>query len=81
MPVASEAEIDWSEFPLAEIRLGVLSGAAVLRGTRMPLQAIIDNADHGVSLAEIVEQFEIPADCVQAVVSYARSHRPAHCIR
>ncbi len=70
--------IDWSECPLIEVKPGVQSGAPVLRGTRMPVSAIADNFDFGVSVPEIAEQFEIPAELVEAIVSYAQSHRVAH---
>ena len=76
--MASKEQIDWSECPLVEIKPGVQSGAPVLRGTRMPVNAIVDNFDYGVSVAEIAEQFEIPAERVEAIVTYAKSHRVAH---
>ena len=44
----------------------------------MPVNAIVDNFDYGVSVAEIAEQFEIPAERVEAIVTYAKSHRVAH---
>jgi uncharacterized protein (DUF433 family) len=50
----------------------------VLRGTRMPVSAIVDNFDYGVSVAEIAEQFDVPPDRVEAILTYARSHRVAH---
>jgi uncharacterized protein (DUF433 family) len=52
----------------------------VLLGTRMPVNAIVDNFDYGVSVAEIVEQFEVPADRIEAILTYAKSHRVAHRI-
>jgi uncharacterized protein (DUF433 family) len=51
-----------------------------LRGTRMPVSAIVDNFDYGVSVAEIVEQFEVPPDRIEAILTYAKSHRIAHRI-
>lgn len=54
------------------------SGAPVLRGTRMPVNAIVDNFDYGMSVAEVAEQFELPPDSVQAIVTYAQSHRVTH---
>ena len=74
----SDEHIDWSECPLVEIKPGVQSGAPVLRGTRMPVNAIVDNFDYGVSVAEISQQFEVPQDCIKAIVTYAKSHRVAH---
>ena len=76
--MVTKEKIDWSECPLVESKPEVQSGAPVLRGTRMPVAAIIDNFDYGVSIAEIAEQFEVPPDRVEAILTYATSHRVAH---
>ena len=76
----AQEKVDWSFCPLVEVKTGVQSGAPVLRGTRMPVDAIIDNFDYGVSAAEIAEQFEIPQKTVEAILTYAKSHRIAHRI-
>ena len=78
--MATKEKIDWSECPLVEVKPGVQSGAPVLFGTRMPVDTFVDNFDYGVSVAEIVEQFEVPQDCVEAILAYAKSHRIAHRI-
>jgi uncharacterized protein (DUF433 family) len=70
--------IDWSGCPFVEVKPGVQSGASVLRGTRMPVSAIVDNFEYGVSPAEIAEQFEVPLDRVDAILAYAKSYRIAH---
>jgi uncharacterized protein (DUF433 family) len=80
LSVATKEKIDWSECPLVEVKPGVQSGAPVLLGTRMPVDAIVDNFDYGVSVAEIVEQFEVPPDRIEAILTYAKSHRIAHRI-
>ena len=74
----TEERIDWSQCPLVEVNPRVQSGAPVLRSTRMPVDAIVDNFDYGLSVAEISEQFEVPQDQVQAILMYAKSHRVAH---
>ncbi|MGC2661474.1 MAG: DUF433 domain-containing protein [Bryobacteraceae bacterium] len=79
--VVQREVIDWSECPLVEARLDVQSGAPVLRGTRMPVDTIVDNFNFGVSTAEIAEQFELPLGHIEAVVAYAKSHRVAHPLR
>ena len=79
--MAVQEKIDWSECPLVEVKPGVQSGGPVLRGTRMPVSAIVDKFDYGVSVAEIVEQFEIPPDRIEAILAYAKSHRIAHPAR
>jgi uncharacterized protein (DUF433 family) len=76
--MVTQEKIDWSECPLVEVKAGVQSGAPVLRGTRMPVSAIVDNFDYGLSVSEIAEQFELPPDHVEAIVEYAKSHRVAH---
>jgi uncharacterized protein (DUF433 family) len=72
---------DWSQSPLVETKLGVLGGAPVVRGTRMPVSAIVDNFAFGLSIAEISEQFEISQDTVRAILDYARDHRVANPVR
>jgi uncharacterized protein (DUF433 family) len=76
--MAQPDKIDWSECPLVEVKPRVQSGAPVLRGTRMPANAIVDNFDYGMSPTEIAEQFELPPDRVKAILAYAQSHRVAH---
>jgi uncharacterized protein (DUF433 family) len=69
--MTTKEQIDWSECPLVEVKPGVQSGAPVLRGTRMPVDAIVDNFDYGVSVTEIAEQFEVPPDRIKAILAYA----------
>lgn len=76
--MGTKEKIDWSECALVEIKAQVQSGTPVLRGTRLPVDAIVDNFDHGVSVAEIAEQFEVSPDRVEAILAYAKSHRIAH---
>jgi uncharacterized protein (DUF433 family) len=78
--MAKQDKIDWAECPLVEVKQGVQSGAPVLRGTRMPVNAIVDNFDYGVSVSEIAEQFELPPDRIEAIVAYAKNHRVAHTV-
>ena len=44
-----------------------------MRGTRLPVSAIVDNFKYGLSVAEIAEQFEVPPDSVEAILAYAKS--------
>ena len=47
----------------------------------MPVSAIADDFDDGVSVAEIAEQFEVSPDKVEAILAYAKRHRIAHPVR
>ena len=75
-----KGNIDSSSCALVETKESVQNGAPVVRGTRMPAGAIVDNYDYGLSVDEIAEQFELPADCIQAIVTYAQSHRVAYSV-
>ena len=44
----------------------------------MPVNAIVDNFEYGMSVSEIAEQFELPPDRIKAILAYAQSHRVAH---
>lgn len=76
--MAADEKIDWSQCPLVEVNPRVQSGAPVLRGTRMPVNAIVDNFDYGLTVAEISGQFEVPQDLVRAVLAYSKTYRVAH---
>jgi uncharacterized protein (DUF433 family) len=69
----TKAAIDWSGCPLVEVVPGKVSGAPILKGTRLPAQTIVDNHDYGLSPAEIVEQFGVTEDQVLRILKYARS--------
>jgi len=71
-------QIDWSQCPFVEVKPKVQSGAPVLRGTRLPVSAIVDNFDDGLSPEEISEQFQVSVDRVREILDYIASHRIAH---
>jgi uncharacterized protein (DUF433 family) len=63
--------MDWSGCPLVEVVPGKVSGVPILKGTRMPADAIMENFADGLPAEEIAEVFELPADSVRALLSYA----------
>jgi len=75
-----EERIDWSDCPLVESKPNVQSGAPVLRGTRLPVDAIVGNYDYGLEAAEIAEQFETPIELVEQILAYAVNQRVAHIL-
>jgi len=76
--MASIAQVDWSHCALVEVNPSIQSGVPVLRGTRLPVSAIVDNFDYGLSMAEISEQFQVPQEKVREVLAYASGHRLAN---
>ncbi len=65
------AQLDWSQCPAVESIPGKVSGAWVLRGTRMPVQTIFENLEAGLSVREITEVFDVTEEEVKAVLHFA----------
>lgn len=75
----SPETVDWSKCDDVESIPGKVSGAWVIKGTRVPAQAIVDNARAGCSAEEIAtEIFELPLDRVQAVLRFAKIGSPSN---
>ena len=68
--------MDWSKCPDVERAPGKASGAWVVKGTRVPVQAVVDNARDGYTPEEIAgEIFEgLPLDRVRSVIRFAGIH-------
>ncbi len=68
--------MDWSGCELVEVIEGKVSGAPLLRGTRIPADAIVENLDAGSTFDEIVEDYpSATPEMIRAIVSYADAHR------
>ena len=63
--------LDWSKCPAVESVPGKVSGAWVFRGTRMPVAAIFENLEDGMSIEEIMQQFDVTREQVSAVLDFA----------
>ena len=64
-------QLDWSQCPAVESIPGKVSGAWVLKGTRMPVQTIFENLEAGLSVKEITEVFDVTEQEVKAVLHFA----------
>ena len=73
------AMLDWSQCSAVEQLPGRVSGAWVLRGTRMPVATIFENLESGASLDDLLAWYEgLDRTQVQAVIEFAaRSLDPA----
>jgi len=65
------ATLDWSQCPAVESVPGRLSGAWVFRDTRMPVSAVFLNLEAGVTVDEIIEQFDVTREQINAVLEFA----------
>ena len=66
------ASLDWSQCVAVESVPGKVSGAWVLKGTRMPVSAIFENLEAGASIDDIMEWFDgLNREQVKAVIEFA----------
>lgn len=66
------ASLNWSQCPAVESIPGKVSGAWVLRGTRMPVSAIFENIEAGANIGDIMEWFEgLDREQIKAAIGFA----------
>src|SRR3984957_15656347 len=64
--------LDWSQCPAVESVPGKVSGAWVFRNTRMPVAAVFENLEDGVTIDELVELYDgLTRDQVKSVLDFA----------
>jgi uncharacterized protein (DUF433 family) len=75
-----EQPIDWSRCDDVESVPGRVSGAWVIKGTRVPAQAVVDNARAGFTAEQIVSEiFEgVPVERVRGVLRFAKIGSPSN---
>ena len=66
------AVLDWSQCSAVERIPGKVSGAWVVRGTRMPVSAIFENLEAGANIDDILQWFDgLDREQVRAVIDFA----------
>jgi uncharacterized protein (DUF433 family) len=66
------AALDWSQCAVVESIPGKVSGAWVLKGTRMPVSTIFENLEAGANLDDIMEWYDgLNREQVKAVIEFA----------
>lgn len=64
--------LDWSQCDAVESVPGKVSGAWVFRGTRIPVTAVFENLEDGMTIDEIAATFEgLTRDHIKAVLDFA----------
>ena len=64
--------LDWSKCPAVESVPGKLNGAWVFRGTRVPVSAVFENLEDGLTINEIVQMFDgLSKELVVTVLEFA----------
>jgi uncharacterized protein (DUF433 family) len=67
--------MDWSDCPLVEMNPRKVSGAPILKGTRVQADAIVENFAGGSSVEEIAENFAIPEATIRELLRFASSRQ------
>jgi uncharacterized protein (DUF433 family) len=74
--------LDWSQCAAVESVPGKVSGAWVFRGTRIPVAAVFENLEDGLSIDEIVKMFDgLTREQARSVLDFAAQSletQPAH---
>lgn len=67
--------MDWSGCDLVEVIEGKVSGVPLVKGTRIPADAIISNFEAGSTLEEVAEDYPSASlETIRALILYARAH-------
>jgi uncharacterized protein (DUF433 family) len=71
--------LDWSKCVAVESVPGKVSGAWVFRGTRMPVAAVFENLEDGLTIDEIVQLYDgLTREQIKAVLDFAAQSLEAH---
>ncbi len=67
--------MDWSKCEDVEVITGKVSGTLLVKGTRIPVQAVLDNADAFTPEEMASEIYEgLPVDRARRIIAFARQH-------
>lgn len=65
--------MDWSGCELVEVVPGKVSGAPLLKGTRLPVEALVTNFEAGSPVEEIAENYPSASlEVIEQILNYAR---------
>jgi uncharacterized protein (DUF433 family) len=70
-----DTEVDWSACQDAERIPGKVSGQWLVVGTRIPVQAVLDNADDFTPEEMAAEIYDgLPVERARRIIQFARQH-------
>jgi uncharacterized protein (DUF433 family) len=82
LSLAERCVIDWSICPDVERIPGKVSGPWLVVGTRIPADAVLDNAEDGYTAEEIVAEIypSLSLDRAKRILAFARQCAYAPCL-
>jgi uncharacterized protein (DUF433 family) len=63
--------LDWSQCPAVESIPGKVSGAWVFKDTRMPVATVFENLEAGLTVEEVMDEFDVTREQINAVLRFA----------
>jgi uncharacterized protein (DUF433 family) len=72
--VMAEPQVDWALCSIVEMVPGRLSGAPVVRNTRLPVDAILTNYDAGLEPEEVAAIFEVAEVDVRTILAFREKY-------
>lgn len=66
--------MDWSACGEVEQVSGKVSGAPILKNSRVLADSILENFEDGETPESLADMFDVPVEQVKAVLDYALSH-------
>ena len=73
--------MDWSECPVVEVVPGKVSGAPILKHSRVTADAVLESHQLGESVEEIAYSFDLNPDDIRKVLAYAESRQATYSNR
>ena len=67
--------MDWSGCEVVETVPGKVSGRPVLKETRVPADAVLENFESGESVEEIAYNFDLNPDDIKKVLAHASARQ------
>ena len=64
------ASLDWSQCSAVESVPDRLSGAWVFRQTRMPVSVVFENLEAGLTVEEVMEEFDLTCEQLNGVLEF-----------
>jgi uncharacterized protein (DUF433 family) len=73
--------MDWSECPVVEVVPGKVSGAPILKHSRVTADAVLESHQLGESVEDIAYSFELDPDDIRKVLAYAEARQATYSDR
>lgn len=74
---AGRSALDWSQCPAVESVPGKAGGAWVFRNTRMPVAAVFENLEDGLTVDELVDLYAgLTREHIEAALEFAARSTP-----